>query len=81
MYYIDTLKQEFTTAEIYEHNSLHKRSVVDRYRCHMAAKFGVFVDEDHNKLSMLYWLHKLQKYHISNVLLRILVHLPLLICL
>ena len=60
MYYIKILKQELTTAEIYEHNSLHKRYVVDRYRCHMAAKFGVFVDEDHNKLHMLCWLPKLK---------------------
>ena len=36
-------------------------SVVDRHRCHMAAKFGLFVDEDHSKLSTLYWLPKLHK--------------------
>ena len=28
----------------------------------MAAKFGVFVDEDHSKLPMLYWLPKLNKW-------------------
>ena len=27
----------------------------------MAAKFGLFVDEDHRKLPMLYWLPKLHK--------------------
>ena len=27
----------------------------------MAAKFGVFVDEDHSKRPMLYWLPKLHK--------------------
>ena len=27
----------------------------------MAAKFGLFVDEDHGKLPTLYWLPKLQK--------------------
>ena len=27
----------------------------------MAAKFGLFVDEDHSKLPMLYWLPKLNK--------------------
>ena len=27
----------------------------------MAAKFGVFVDEDHGKLPTLYWLPKLYK--------------------
>ena len=34
-------------------------SIVDRHRCHMSAKFGVFVDEDHRKLPTLYWLPKL----------------------
>ena len=27
----------------------------------MAAKFGVFVDEDHSKLPTLHWLQKLHK--------------------
>ena len=36
-------------------------SIVDRHRCHMAAKFGLFVDEDHSKLLTLYWLPKLHK--------------------
>ena len=27
-----------------------------RHRCHMAAKFGLFVDENHSKLTTLYWL-------------------------
>ena len=27
----------------------------------MAAKFGLFVDEDHSKLPRLYWLPKLHK--------------------
>ena len=35
----------------------------------MAAKFGVFVDEDHSKLPTLYWLPKFQKDPISHVLL------------
>ena len=30
-------------------------------KVHKAAKFGVFVDEDHNKLATLYWLPKLHK--------------------
>ena len=34
---------------------------VDRHRCHMAAKYGLFVDEDHSKLPKLYWLPKLHK--------------------
>ena len=61
MYYIDTLKQELSTAKTYEHNRLDKTSIVDRHRCHMAAKFGLFVDEDHSKLPTLYWLPKLHK--------------------
>ena len=28
----------------------------------MAAKFGLFVDEDHSKLPTLYWLPKLHKW-------------------
>ena len=36
-------------------------SIVDRHRCHIAAKFGLFVDEDHSKLPTLYWLPKLHK--------------------
>ena len=43
---------------------LGERSVVGRYRCHIAAKFGVFVDEDHSKLLNLYWLPK--PYKIPN---------------
>ena len=27
----------------------------------LAAKFGLFVDEDHSKLPTLYWLHNLHK--------------------
>ena len=58
MYYINTLKQELSTAKTYEHNRLDETSVVDRHRCHMAFKFGVFVDEDHSKLPTLYCLPK-----------------------
>ena len=46
MYNINTLKQELSPAKIYMHNRLDETSVVDRLRCHMAAKFCVFVDED-----------------------------------
>ena len=60
-YYIDTFKQELSTAKIYEHNRLGETSIVDRHRCHMATKFGVFVDEDHSKLPLLYWFPKLHK--------------------
>ena len=50
MYYIITLKQERCTANTNEHNLHDKRYVVDRHRCHMAAKFGVCVDEENSKL-------------------------------
>ena len=40
---------------------MSEKSVVDRHRCHMAAKFGVFDDEDHSKLPTLYVLPKLHK--------------------
>ena len=35
---------------------LDETSIVDGHLCHMAAKFEVFVDEDHNKLPSIYWL-------------------------
>ena len=55
-YYINILKQELSTAKIYEHNGLDETSIVDRHRCHMAAMFELFADEDHSKLPTLYWL-------------------------
>ena len=58
---VNTLKQELGTAKTYEHTLLGKKSVVDRHRCYTAAKFGVFVDEDHSKLLPLHWLPKLHK--------------------
>ena len=45
-----TLKQELSTAKTYEHNRLDETSIVDRHRFHMAAKFWLFIDEDHSKL-------------------------------
>ena len=59
--FINTLKQELGTAKTYEHNRLDETSVGDRHRCHMAAKFWVFVGEDHSRLPTLYWLPKLHK--------------------
>ena len=47
------LKQELGTAKTYEDNLLDEKYVVDRHRCHLAAMFGVFVDEDHRKLPTL----------------------------
>ena len=61
MYHINTLKQERSTAKTFEQYRLHKTSAVDMHRRHMAAKFGVFVGEDHSKLPTLYWLPNLHK--------------------
>ena len=46
----------------------------------MAAKFGVFVAEDHSKLPTLYWLPKPHKYPTNRVLLLTLAHVLLLSC-
>ena len=79
-YYINTLKQELSTAEIYEHNRLDETTIVDRQRCNMAAKCGLAVDEDHSKLPTLYWLPKLHERPYKSRLLTILVHAQLLSC-
>ena len=55
------MKQEFGSAKIYEHNLLDERYVVEKHRCHMAAKYVMFVDENHDKLPTLHWLPKLHK--------------------
>ena len=52
---------ELSTAKTCQHKRFDETSVVDRHQCHMAAEFGVFVDEDHSKLHTLYWLPKLHK--------------------
>ena len=46
----------FASKGYYFKNIFDEKSIVDRHRCHAAAKFGVFVDEDHSKLPTLYWL-------------------------
>ena len=56
MNYINTIKQELSTYKTYEHNLLDERSVADRHRCYMTAKFDEFADEDHSTLPTLYWL-------------------------
>ena len=61
IYYINTTKQELGSAKTYEHNLLDEKSVDDRHRCHIAAKFGVLVGEDHSKLPKLCCLPKLHK--------------------
>ena len=60
-YYVNTLKQELSIANAYEHNRLDETSIVGRHRCSIADKFRVFVDEDHSMLPTLYWLPKLHK--------------------
>ena len=50
MYYINTLKQELGTAKTFEHNILDEKYVIDIHRCQLAAKFGVFFDEDQSKV-------------------------------
>ena len=50
----------------------------------MAGKFGVFVDEKHDKLPTLYWLHKFHKrpYKLCFIaLMLVLVYVLLLSCL
>ena len=69
-YYINTLKQELGTAKTYEHTLLDEKSVVDRHRCHMAAKFGVFFDDT--------GYQNLIKDPIIHVLLLTLAHVLLL---
>ena len=39
----------------------------------MAAKFGLFVDEDHSKLPTLYWLPKLHKRPFKSRFISIIV--------
>ena len=34
---------------------------MNRHRCHMAARFGMFVNKDHIKLPTIHWLPKLHK--------------------
>ena len=45
-YYINTLKQELSTAKTYEHNRLDTTSIVDRDRCLMAAKIVSEYDQE-----------------------------------
>ena len=73
--------QELFTAKTYEHNLLDAKSVVDRHRCCLTAKLGVFVDGGHSKFPKLYWLPKLHKRPYKSRLLPIPVHVLLLSCL
>ena len=61
MYYINSQKQELSTAKTILNNRLDETSVIDRHRCNVAAKFSPFVDQDHSNIPTLYWLSKLHK--------------------
>ena len=56
-----TPESKSLALKTYECNRLDMTSNVDKHRCRMAAKFGVFVDEDHGKLPTLIWLPKFHK--------------------
>ena len=51
------------------------------HRCHMAAKFGVFVEVDNSKIPTFYWLLKIHKTFYKSALLLILTHVLFLSCL
>ena len=86
IFYLVSVAEQATSftslsKNIHEHNFSDERYVVDRHRCHMTAKFGVFVDEDHSKLPTLCWLPKLHSRPYKSQLLLILSHVLLLSCL
>ena len=80
-YYINTLKQELSTAKTYEHNRHDETSIVDRHRCHMAVSLGCSLMR--TIASFLRYTGYLNFINgpISCVLLLILVHVQLLSCL
>ena len=77
---VDTLRQELGTAKTYEHNRLNETSIVDGHRCHMAVKFGLFVDEDHGKLLRYTGYLNFINGPMGRVLLLILARVQLLGC-
>ena len=80
-YYINSIKQELSTTKTYEHNRLDETSIVDRHRCHIAAKLGCLLMR--TIASFLRYTSNLNFINspISRVLLLILVHVQLLSCL
>ena len=52
-YYINTLKQELSTAKTYENDRLDETSIVDMHRCHMAAKFGLLLTRTSSPLMLI----------------------------
>ena len=64
IYYISSLKQGLWNVKTYKHNLLDGCSLIDRHRCHYAVSFDVFVDEDRDTLSMLYWIPRSYRSYI-----------------
>ena len=58
-FYRSKLQSACDIYHLCQFTTLHARA--NRHRCHMAAKFGVFVDEAHSKLPTIYWIPKLHK--------------------
>ena len=58
MYYINILLQVLGSDETNDYHLLVVRSVCNRHRYQVAAKFNVFADEDHDKLHTLFLLPK-----------------------
>ena len=81
MYYINSLRQELSTAKTYEHNLLDEKSVIDRHRSNMAAKLDEFVDENHSRFSRYTGYQNFIRDPISQLLLLILAHVLLMSCL
>ena len=61
-----------------KHSLLDERYVVGIYRYHMTARFGVFVDDDHDKLPTLLVYINFIKDNLNHMSLLILVRAPLL---
>ena len=75
LYYINTLKYELVDTNAYKlQPSLSEKVIVDGHGCHTAIHFGVKTKENLDKVPTLYWLPKLNKSHIKQDLLLILVH-------
>ena len=68
-------------VQVCQNHRLHETSIVDRHRCLMAAKFRLFVDEDHSKFLRYTGYLNVINGPISRVLLLILVHVQLRSCL
>ena len=77
MYYIETIKQELSTALLRPMSIIYltrSLSLID------IDVIWVFVDEEHSKLPTLNWLPNLHKYPLRHVLLLTLAQVLLLSC-